>query len=85
MDIMKNSSNTCIANLSKTFTDLFDQYYENDISNYIDFCNKIGQVGNFIRGDKSLNILFNICLEDRLGNRDKSRKLAKEFVLDRNS
>lgn len=82
---MKNSNNTCIANLSKTFTDLFNEYYENDMADYIDFCNKMGRVGNFIRGDKNLNSLFNICLEDKLGNRDKSKKLAKEFVLDRNS
>ena len=84
MDIMKNSSNTSIANLSKTFTHIFDQYYENDIKDYVGFCNKMGRVGNFIRGDKNLNSLFNICLEDKLGNRDKSKKLAKEFVLDRN-
>ena len=77
MDIMKNSSNTCIANLSKTFTDIFNQYYENDIKDYVEFCNKMGKVGNFIRGDKNLNSLFNICLEDKLGNRDKSKKLAK--------
>ena len=84
MDIMKNSSNTCIANLSKTFTDIFNQYYENDIKDYAEFCNKMGKVGNFIRGDKNLNSLFNICLQDKLGNRDKSKKLAKKFVLDRN-
>ena len=84
MDIMKNSSNTSIANLSKTFTYIFNEYYENDIKDYVEFCNKMGKVGNFIRGDKNLNSLFNICLEDKLGNRDKSKKLAKEFVLDRN-
>ena len=57
MDIMKKSSNSSIANLSKTFYNLFDKYYENDITDYIDFCNKMGRIGNFIRGDKNLNSL----------------------------
>lgn len=84
MDLMKSSKNTYIADLSKTFNSLFEEFYNNEVKNYSDFCNQMGKMGNFIRGDRNLSGLFSICLEEKNGNKEKSQKLAKEYILHRN-
>lgn len=85
MNILKKyNKNKIIINLSENFMKLVNENINYNLVNYEDFCNSLGILGNFIRGDTNLLKLYEIYKEEKKGNIKKSIELAKKFKLDKN-
>lgn len=81
--LKKYNKNKIVLNLSYNLMKLVDENKINNNKKYEDFCNSLGGLGNFIRGDRNLSKLYEIYIEEKKGNIKKCIEMAKKFKLDK--